>query len=119
MSAPVRRPRTPFPGAWDSDRQIAGDVKLVAFLEVERRYIRGNVPVDGPVARIDPVTRAGTRGVRGASAVAMGGIADAFRVVTVQSENAVDDTSHEVGVMVGGSRSAGQDAEATSAGGWE
>ena len=41
-----------FPG---SISQMARDIDLVAFLEDERRGILGNVPVDGPIAGIDPI----------------------------------------------------------------
>ena len=87
----------------------AGNCELVPFLKVVRRAMSGNAPVSVPVAGINPVTGAGNRDVRRAGAVAVRSIAGAFVGETVHPGDALEDSGHEVGGVVGSCQPVSQD----------
>ena len=60
-----------FPGGM---RHIVGNAEFVAFLKASHRVVQGNVPVDGPAAGVDPVTRAEGSRARRTGTVVMEGI---------------------------------------------
>ena len=107
-----------FPG---SISQMARDVDLIAFLEDERRGILGNVPVDGPIAGIDPIGLWSGVGVEVGREWAEGSPVVEINIVTIEvftepstvgaidSDTGVEGSCQEVGVV---GRSVGHGAEA-------